>query len=529
MSSKILPPDEDNWLLDDSDDNAVRPSELRKPWKVLIVDDERDVHTATRIALRGISYKERPLELLSAYSGAEAFQMLRQHNDIALIMLDVVMESEDAGLRLVHRIREELNNGVVRIVLRTGQPGQAPEQEVILNYDINDYKTKTELTTQKLFTTTIASLRAYENMVSLEKNRQGLAKILESASDLYQLHSLREFASGVLRQISALLDIGTDGILCVRNENHSGRPELEILAVSGSYEYLAEKGDLSSEPKLESVIMQVFKEKRSIYQHPYDVLYIASRNRREFAVHFMPQWPLDTVECDLLDVFCQRISAAYDNLYLYHQLRSAQEATVVALADLAEFRDTDTGDHVLRVQKLTDAIAQEMLMRNDYPEQMSREFLDMVGMASILHDIGKVATPDHILLKPGKLDPEERAIMEQHASIGAHILAKSAQMVEGTSYLSLGSEIAGGHHEHFDGNGYPGKLLGQNIPLSARIVAVVDVFDALMNKRPYKEPWKLEDTMQYIKGRAGSQFDPLVVEALSLLVDEDRLPVKFGE
>ena len=526
MSTETLPPDDDNWLLDDNDnEDNVRPSEMRKPWKVLIVDDEKDVHTATRIALRGISYKERPLELISAYSGAEAFQQLQQHPDIALIMLDVVMESEDAGLKLVHRIRGDLGNGVVRIVLRTGQPGQAPEQEVILNYDINDYKTKTELTTQKLFTTTIASLRAYENMVSLEKNRQGLAKILESASDLYQLHSLREFASGVLRQISALLDIGTDGILCVRNENHSGRPELEILAVSGSYEYLAEAGDLSSEPKLAEVIQRVFHEKRSIFQHPYDVLYISSRNRREFAVHFMPQWPLESVECDLLDVFCQRISAAYDNLYLYNQLRSAQEATVVALADLAEFRDTDTGDHVLRVQKLTDAIAQEMLEHNHYPELMTREFMDMVGMASILHDIGKVAIPDHILLKPGKLDPEERAVMEQHATIGAQILDKSARMVEGTSYLSLGSEIAGGHHEHFDGKGYPRQIAGQDIPLSARIVAVIDVFDALLNKRPYKEPWSMEETMKYIGSRSGSQFDPLVVEALTRLVNENRLPV----
>ncbi|MEO2218614.1 DUF3369 domain-containing protein [Chromobacterium vaccinii] len=530
MSQQASLPDDDNWLLDDNDgEETPRPSEVRKPWKVLIVDDEKDVHTATRIALRGISYKERPLELLSAYSGAEAFQMLQQHQDIALIMLDVVMESEDAGLRLVHRIREELTNGVVRIVLRTGQPGQAPEQEVILNYDINDYKTKTELTTQKLFTTTIASLRAYENLVSLEKNRQGLAKILESASDLYQLHSLREFASGVLRQISALLDIGTDGILCVRNDNMVGRPELEILAVSGAYEYLAESGDLSNEPHLAAVFHQVFKEKRSIYQHPYDVLYISSRNRREFAVHFMPQWPLDAVERDLLNVFCQRISAAYDNLYLYNQLRSAQEATVVALADLAEFRDTDTGDHVLRVQKLTDAIAAEMAGDNHYPELMTREFMDMVGMASILHDIGKVATPDNILLKPGKLDPEERAIMEQHATIGAQILAKSARLVEGASYLSLGSEIAGGHHEHFDGNGYPNKLKGQDIPLSARIVAVVDVFDALLNKRPYKEPWSMEDTMKYINGRAGTQFDPHVVAALSRLVGEDRLPVQFGD
>ncbi|UGA36543.1 HD domain-containing protein [Chromobacterium haemolyticum] len=196
---------------------------------------------------------------------------------------------------------------------------------------------------------------------------------------------------------------------------------------------------------------------------------------------------------------------------------------MVALADLAEFRDSDTGNHVLRVQRLTDAIAGQMRDNGAYPELMSKEFMDMVGMASILHDVGKVGTPDHILFKPGKLDPDERVIMEQHATIGAQILARSASMVEGMSYLSLGSEIAGGHHEHFDGNGYPRKQKAHEIPLSARIVAVVDVFDALLNKRPYKEPWTLRDTMDYISGRAGSQFDPEVVRALETLVKERRL------
>jgi len=115
--------------------------------------------------------------------------------------------------------------------------------------------------------------------------------------------------------------------------------------------------------------------------------------------------------------------------------------------------------------------------------------------------------------------------MEQHATIGAQILQKASQMVRGVSYLSLGSQISGGHHEHYDGNGYPQKLKGEQIPLTARIVAVVDVFDALLNKRPYKEPWSLSDTMAYIKGRSGTQFDPHVVEALTRLVEGQRLPV----
>ncbi|MFC3534045.1 DUF3369 domain-containing protein [Vogesella facilis] len=519
----------DDWLLDDEADQAEEACPARKPWKILIIDDEKDVHSATRLAIKDMQYKERPLQLLSAYSAREGYDMLRQHDDVALILLDVVMETDNAGLLLVRRIRDELGNHLARIVLRTGQPGQAPEQEVILDYDINDYKTKTELTVQKLFTTVIASLRAYENLVAIEKNRQGLAKILEGAADLYQLRSLKEFASGVLKQISAILDIGTDGVLCMENTHQQdhNRPLLEVLAATGAFEPLL--GRSAEEmaplyPELHAAIIETLQCKHSLFRHPVDVLYIASQNGREFVVHFSPPWPLEDVERNLLEVFCQRISSAYDNLYLYTQLLKSQEATVVALADLAEFRDSDTGEHVLRVQQLSDAIAGELLAMGEYPAVLTPAFMDMIGMASILHDVGKVATPDHILFKPGKLDPDERIIMEQHAGIGASILSKASAMVEGASYLSMGAEIAGGHHEYFDGSGYPHQLLGQTIPLSARIVAVVDVFDALLHKRPYKQPWPLQQVMDYIAGRAGTQFDPKVVEALQRLIQQHKLP-----
>jgi len=521
MSTPNLKHDDDAWLVDDDEvDHGAGPAIARKkPWKILIVDDEKDVHTATRLAIKDIRYKERHLELLSAYSSAEGFEAMRAHPDIALVLLDVVMETDDAGLKLVNRIRHELHNQITRIVLRTGQPGQAPEQKVILEYDINDYKTKTELTVQKLFTTVISSLRAHENLLSIEKNRQGLGKILEGAADFYQMNSLREFSSGVLKQIGTILDVGIDGILCViKNAN----AELEVLAATGVYETLDSR--FHHHALLADAIREAFVEKANISRHGYEVLYISSRNGCEFVMHFNPYMPLDGIEHALLELFCQRLSAAYDNLLLYQQLRISQEATVVALADLAEYRDQDTGEHVLRVQKLTDAIAQELTEMNAYPDELSRDVMDMIGMAAILHDVGKVGTPDHILFKPGKLDPQERIVMEHHATIGAQILLKASQMVKGTSYLSLGSQIAAGHHEHFDGNGYPLKQKGGEIPLPARIVAVVDVFDALLNKRPYKEPWSMPDTMTYIKGRSGTQFDPHVVDALTRMVEEGRLP-----
>ncbi|WP_051228876.1 hybrid sensor histidine kinase/response regulator [Paludibacterium yongneupense] len=155
--------DEPEWLISEDEPTQALAGDM-PAWKILIVDDEPDIHHATRLALRDVCYKNRPLSFRSAYSADEGFACMAEHADTALILLDVVMESEDAGLLLVRRIREELDNHSTRIVLRTGQPGQAPERSVILDYDINDYKTKTELTAQRLFTTVIASLRSYESI-----------------------------------------------------------------------------------------------------------------------------------------------------------------------------------------------------------------------------------------------------------------------------------------------------------------------------------------------------------------------------
>lgn len=518
--------DDDNevWLIDDEEveqesQGAARPA---PPWCVLIVDDEPDVHAATRLAIRDIHYKGRALELISAYSAAEAATVLRQRADIALILLDVVMESDDAGLRLVEQIRSEFNNQLVRIVLRTGQPGQAPERKVVLDYDINDYKTKSDLTAQKLFTTVIASLRAYESLRALERSRQGLACILEGAADLYQLRSLKEFASGVLRQVSALLDVGAEGIVCAERSSRQGVPQ--VLAATGIYMPLLGGAPLEDFPQLLEALSHAEEAGAHPFAEPREAVYLRAQNGREFVLCLTPAWPLEQLERDLLGIFCQRMSAAYDNLNLNQQLLSAQEATVVALAALAEFRDSDTGGHVLRVQQLCDAIVQELQQEAGYREQLSPRFVEMIGMASILHDVGKVGTPDSILHKPARFTSEERQVMELHAGIGARILQEASSRVEGMSYLSLGAEIARHHHEHFDGRGYPDGLAGDAIPLSARIVAVVDVFDALLSKRPYKEPWPLAEVIDYLHERAGSQFDPGIVAALLRLVAQGRMP-----
>lgn len=153
----------------------------KKPWKLLVVDDEEEVHAVTRLALGGFEFASRPLQIIGAYSGAEAKKVMSEEKDIAMILLDVVMETDQAGLDVVKYIREELGNRFVRIILRTGQPGQAPEYKVITEYDINDYKQKTELTRGKMFTLVHTSLSSYRDLMALEANRHGLEKVIEAS------------------------------------------------------------------------------------------------------------------------------------------------------------------------------------------------------------------------------------------------------------------------------------------------------------------------------------------------------------
>ncbi len=521
--------DNDLLVFDEAESVAVAPTDLR-PWRVLIVDDEPDVHAVTRFALRDVTFKGRNLELLSAYSGAEGMAVLAREPDIALVFLDVVMETDHAGLKLARDIRETLNNQLVRIVLRTGQPGQAPEESVIVDYDINDYKAKSELTVQKMFTTVIASLRAYEGLVMIERSRVGLARILEGSANLYEIKSLREFASGVLNQIGAILDVGAEGVLCVLGDpGKDGRPNTTVVAATGEYAHLADQSLGPPAHPWTQLIDKAFAEQKSQFDPRVDVLFVHTKQGHQFVVVVTPPWPLNELQRDLLAVFCDRIAAAFDNLHLYSQLKQAQEATVIALADLAESRDENTGGHVSRVRRLTQAIATELMGDGHYTQELSPQFVSMIGLASILHDIGKVSTPDSVLLKPGSHTQDERVVMEHHALSGERVLQRAATMVAGPNYLHLGAQIAGGHHEHMDGKGYPRGLKGAEIPLAARIVAVVDVFDALLHVRPYKGAWRFDDVRSYLIERRGTQFDALVVDALFAFVDRTQPDWLFGD
>lgn len=192
----------------------------------------------------------------------------------------------------------------------------------------------------------------------------------------------------------------------------------------------------------------------------------------------------------------------------------SQKIALVALADLAEHRDNDTGEHVLRVARLTHEIARRLWSTGRDGGGIDDDFLRHVGVASILHDVGKVSIPDAILLKPGPLTADERAAMETHAAAGAALLHKADAMLAGSAQFRHAAVIAEHHHERWDGTGYPAGLAGAAIPLAARIVAAADVFDALSSRRPYKEPWPQDRVLAHMREQAGRHFDPAVVDAL---------------
>ncbi len=204
------PPDDANGVLILQDDDLSEQDTSAQhalPWRILIVDDDVDVHVVTKFALSNTSFQGRRLSFLHAYSGLEAMAVLRDTPDIAMVLLDVIMETPEAGLRVARQVREQLHNQLVRIVLRTGQPGQALEHSIIVDYDINDFWCKADLTTRKLFTTVISSLRAYDTLKAAAAERDALGAQLAHARQL----------QAVVDQHALVLTLGPDGRILEAN------------------------------------------------------------------------------------------------------------------------------------------------------------------------------------------------------------------------------------------------------------------------------------------------------------------------
>ena len=293
--------------------------DLRPAWRVLIVDDDADVHSSTTFALAGLDVQGRPLAFLHASSGAAARALLADEPDIAVILLDVVMEQPDAGLHLVRYIRETLGMLDVRIILRTGQPGYAPEMDAIRDLDINDYRTKSEFTRTKLYTTVAAAVRCYQQLRALSMGRAGLERIVEAGAEFMRLHGPREVARAVLVQAAALLGQPGDGVLCARD-----RGQLRVLGGEGSGRDL-EGGppEVHLDTRIAASLRRAFEQQAIDFGPGCLALYFPGKSGRDFAAAIPLVQPVSEGVRRLLRVFVSVVSVALDNLELVGRLNDA--------------------------------------------------------------------------------------------------------------------------------------------------------------------------------------------------------------
>ena len=301
----------------DQDDHSARK------WKIAVIDDDHAVHEGTRFALSDYNLNGQGLEILSAYSAAEGRTLMREHPDVAAVLLDVIMETDVAGLELVEYIRNEIRNETVRIILRTGQPGQAPERRVIVQYDINDYKAKTELTADKLFTSLTAALRSYQQLERMVQTRRGLEIIIDAASTLYDFKSMQRLAEGVLTQMASLLNVDCAGILVLRDDG-SQAEDFSVLAGSGCYSrFSGAATSRALDPELRDMVEAAFRQRANEFADQRTVLYVRTGSGREVVVLLQAERQLSETDRSLVEIFSSRLSIAFDNVILYQQLHEA--------------------------------------------------------------------------------------------------------------------------------------------------------------------------------------------------------------
>jgi len=473
--------------------------------KVLLVDDSNDV-------IEGLARLMGPdFDVRTANSSAEALELCREQGPFAVVVSDHHMPGGN-GVELLSKIRDDYpttvrilmtahadletslsatNEGEVfrflekplphRILWNALDEGLSRHERAEVEQVLSKELSSTRDSVGRMAT---ALEGGFNERITLVHDISSLARELSTAS------SLKQIAKIATRSVSQLLP--DRGIRLVLNAQGAGRATENVG------------------PQLEGTV-----HKEEVFTTDGEVghFLVALGDRQGER--------LTSDDYELL-----RAIASFTGVSTHNQIRrrerdAAQHSVVFAMARLAETRDNETGKHIERVSSYCALIADALVGYSGY-EAIDESFVQDLIRSAPLHDIGKVGIPDAILLKPGKLDAEEWAIMQKHADLGADILRQVIGETSSPGYLNMALDIAWCHHEKWDGTGYPRGLKGTEIPISARMLSVADCFDALTTVRPYKEAWPMQRALDYLREVSGTQFDPQVVDAFIRRESEAR-------
>lgn len=472
------------------------------PWKVLLLEPSAGLRQAIVHQLQGLELGGRGLYLLEASSQAQALDCLDAHPDLALALLAQGADGERDGLGLVRHIRQVRGNPMLRIILRLSDAGSAPQRSDIERLDIDDCRDAQDCSAQTLYLCVRLALKGYRDLQTIALNRQGLSHILSVTPDLYDLHrdKLEDYFRGVLMQLIGICKVGQSGLISTIDGMVMTVEGQDVCIRAGAGDFEEGVGNADRRAQIVDLCSKVVTGHAATegLRAGAVVVPLAVGKAVFGFVYLESADDLSLSDRELIQVLANQCASSLQNFRLNHSLEESYEEAIDMLAQVAEYKDSATGSHIHRIEEYTRLLAQELGLP---PHEVAR-----FSRASRLHDIGKVGIPDELLRKRGSLSADEFETMKQHSTIGDAILKRSPAM-------ALARLVARSHHEHWDGTGYPDGTAGAAIPFVARIVAVVDVFDALISHRPYKGPWLEDKAVAAVADGSGRHFDPAIAQA----------------
>lgn len=510
--------------------NAGAPTTAPKG-TVLVVSDDAGTTAAARRCLEGDGY--------AVTNAGDRVSALERLSDSPPHLILVASDLPGTDVRAwITKLRESESTANVPILVTTGAP---TTDELLRFIDAGaDGLIKTPLQQRELLLRTGSILRMYRGASELEESnrvRVEQARTLELLLELSQrlavaqdLHRTLEYAC------DTLVELTTARRVSMMLADEEGQ-ELRIAHCVGLDPKLSEEIVIESG---EGIAGAVFEQRTPIVVNSadeapeskgrYDDQIFASVPLTSHALSAGDEIlgvvnitdrvdgaPFRSIEIEAIGVVCNMTAAAIHEIGARTALDESRDSVVVALATLAEYRDSDTGMHLERVTRYAIELAKDLRTQLPFSREIDDRFIDDLRRAMPLHDVGKVAIPDSVLLKPGKLTPEERAEMQRHAQIGGETIQSVIERAPAARFLKVAADIARWHHEWIDGTGYPDGLVGDDIPLAARIAAVADVYDALTTRRVYKDAFPHEQAVRMIAELSGRQFDPQIVSAFHRL------------